>query len=431
MKRNKLAAFILTLYILLFPIKVLILPYTYNKLQPADIISLLIMTAALAQLPKLKKIQLTLFDKAIFFWLFAHTITCLVHPTKASILEFIGTAYLVSLYTSINILFMSNNKEDIRQVFLRGFRLSALFLMTLGLSGIVMAAMGYPNKFVDAYPNFPYFGTVYRMEALTHQPIMMGSIASVFLLILLSTFNIKDINKTGIWKTIPLVLLVVGLPFTFAKAIVITFTTSVGIIISKYTKKYRKIYIFAFQIVLLFYLFAAHFVVIDKDIFEHHKEKMFFFLDQSNPVFTFGDKYAIKTGYALLKEKGLYVFSQHPLVGVGSGNLNITPFAIDKPNYAIINTFDPHSSFTGTLSEMGIIGFSAFLSIFVAAFIRILFLLKTEISSRDRHLLIGFLGTFVFMLCEGMATDVMNFRHYWLVFAFFAAWTRKIPEPIV
>ena len=224
-------------------------------------------------------------------------------------------------------------------------------------------------------------------------------------------------------------MLLIGLPFTFTKSVLIASVCALGIFVCKYSKTYRNLIIFTFPFVLLLFVFATHFVVVNKYVFDNQKETLFHALDKTSTQLSIGNNYIIKTSYAFLKEKGWFVFKQNPLVGIGSGNFNKVSFESDKSSYR--DGYDPHSSITGSLAEMGIIGFSAFLSIFVLAFQRIVLFLKTDLSLSDRYLLYGFLGIFIFMFCEAIATDVMNFRHFWLIFAFFAAWTRKVSVSII
>ena len=426
MKAEKLTFILITLYIILFPIKILSFPYIVKKFQPADFIFLTLFALSLLVWRQLKQIKLLNFDIAILFWLFAHGLTCLFHPTRISTLEFIGTFYLTIMYVTINILLMHKVKEAVRTLFFRGLWFSAFFLVLTGIFGLLYRAMGYPNMLIDDLFNFPYFGTVYRMKGLTGQPIMMASIIGVFILILMTEFYSNSFSKIAIWKKVTMVMLIVGLPFTIAKSALITFSCFSGVFMAQYQKKYRYLTIFAFSLILVCYIFVTHFIVINKNIFDNQKDTLFAFLDKSNPILNIGDNYIIKTGYTLLKEKAWFVFTQNPIVGIGAGNLYVEPFEVNNLNYAIIKNFDPHSSYSGTLAEMGIIGFLAFIFIFITALYSILSLLKTELSPRDRQLLYGFSAVFIFMLCEGMATDVMNFRHYWLLFAFFAAWLRKM-----
>ena len=200
MKNEKLITILLTLYIILFPIKVLVLPYIGNKLQLADGLFLVLLLITVIQLPQIKQIRLLNFDKAIIFWLLAHIITCLFHPTKASVIELVGTTYLVILYGCLNILFISKNKDEIRETFFHGFGLSALLLMFLGFLGTIGISFGYPNICVFKHDNYPYFGTVYRMSGLTTHPVMFASIAGICFLLIVTEFNIKKAIEVATWK---------------------------------------------------------------------------------------------------------------------------------------------------------------------------------------------------------------------------------------
>ena len=258
MNNDKLISQLLRFYVILFPIKILNLPYIgdkLQKLQPADMLFLIILAVSIFQLPKLKLISLRNFDKAILFWLFAHLTTCLFHPTRPALIECIGTIYLVLLYIVINIAFASKTKDEIREWLFKSIELSAFCLMFFGLLGIFLALLGYPSMLSGKWGNFPYFGTIYRMLGLTAQPIMFASIGGISLLILITAFNSKKYTEMSSFSKTTLLLLGLGLPLTFAKSLVISYFCSAALVLDSYSKKYRKYIPFVFALALGFYIF--------------------------------------------------------------------------------------------------------------------------------------------------------------------------------
>jgi O-Antigen ligase len=416
-KNKKLSLWLLILYIFLFQVKLLKLPYTNDKLQIADVIFLSLLFVSFLDIKKIKNWRISIIDKAVFGWILAHIMTCCFNFTRNSALECIGAIYLGLLYFTINFIFLNEPKSVIRRLFLKTIGICILVGSIIGFSGYVLANCGYPTQLVYLFKDYPYFGTVYRLELFSKQPIMVSSIFSVFILFLLT-----DRNKI-VWQKKWVILMgFATLLLTLSKSIVL-FIGCCFIILSFFKSRYIKTFsIFSLVCAFLLYLFATHFVVIDKQ--DYTKTEIFFFVNKS-PLLEFGDSYLLKTGYAMLKEKAAFAFWHNPIVGVGSGNFNnYTTFPFSS-NYMLIKNFDPHSSVTGILAEMGLLGFSAFVFLFYALFKTIAFALKNEEDMLEGYFIYGLGGILLYMLCEGCCTDVMNFRHYWLIFAFIAAYFRE------
>lgn len=135
---------------------------------------------------------------------------------------------------------------------------------------------------------------------------------------------------------------------------------------------------------------------------------------------------------------------KHPFIGVGLGTYNRhfkenldwewARRSFDLEAYAgyikpIKNktlNFDPHSVFLGTLAETGFVGFLGLLY-FLTNYIRVL--LKRFKTSRERSfekILSGcVLAGFVGFLLNGLVTDILSMRHFWIMMAIGMAMSGK------
>jgi hypothetical protein len=408
----------LGLYIVFFSVKILDLPFTKDKLQPGDLVFLGLFFVSLFHLHKIKNWSFSLIDKAVLGWVLAHIITCLYHPTTASIFESIGTLYLSCLYFIINLLWQKKSAKDIEQYFYKYINVSVALVSTVGLIIYILALVGYPTSFVLFLQDYPYFGDLYRLQVWTRQPIMLSSILSVLILFLIPFKNNNHFNKWILAIAIIAVILTVSKSTAIFVACVSSF-----ILISKfktYLLKSTIIVISAFFI----YLFATHFVIINKSEFK--KGHVFFFLDKT-PTADLGESYLVKTGYLMLKERSTHAFINNPVLGIGSGNLRKYEGYYPNDNYKIINHYDPHSSITGILAEMGIVGFAAFIFLYFSIFKTILShkISNYSVPTVDFKLKATLLLISIYMLSEAFCADVMNFRHYWLIFAFISVFYRN------
>jgi O-Antigen ligase len=416
LRNEKVWKALLALYILLFAVKILRFDLTKDKLQIGDFLFLGLCFVCIFHIHKIKNRRLILIDKGVLVWLSAHIITCLIHPTKESILECVGTAYLASLYAIINIFWRDEEPDKIRLYFFRIIGFTVFAFSILGIIGYILAVLGFPSSLVSMFHNYPYFGSVYRLTGWTIQPIMASSILSVFLL-----FIATDTQKTIPYKKWLIVLGSIALILTLSKSNILFFACLMSVFLLVKGGFYRIFAACSILFVNAAYLFATHFVLINKETYLNGKA--FFFLDKQ-PITAVGDTYLLKTGYAMLKEKGLDAFFNNPIFGIGSGNLNLYSFYPNNKNYAIINKFDPHSSITGVLGEMGLIGFLALIFLFFSFFKTISSYINTKTSIEERFFSYGLFCILIYMICEGFCADVMNFRHYWLFFAFMGAYYR-------
>lgn len=119
-----------------------------------------------------------------------------------------------------------------------------------------------------------------------------------------------------------------------------------------------------------------------------------------------------------LWNQAIYLFEQHPVLGVGSGNFK---HIIAKEKEMRIST-TPHNTFLRLLSETGIVGlllFLAFVAHFVTSLLRRLWNRRQAVQPLMAACLLAALGA---IAIHGLASDFGNFRPFWallgLIYAF-------------
>jgi hypothetical protein len=90
--------------------------------------------------------------------------------------------------------------------------------------------------------------------------------------------------------------------------------------------------------------------------------------------------------------------------------------------------FDPHCTPLGTLTELGLIG-GIVLVIFFALVARGLLVLNQNKAYAFHHINSGLIAVFLALSLESWVTDIMNFRHYWLLLAVLATMARQTAAP--
>jgi hypothetical protein len=419
----------ISVYILAIPANGLIkLPIIGSKLQLPEMVSLVLFALTFFKVIKhqsWRKWHTTPIDKALIVYGLALTLSCLGHPTLASLFEIMGFLYLVVLYATINF-YLIETGTNIRTLLVKSTQKSAILTATIGFLGLLLLIFGIVTRFVGYYENYPIFGNVYRTKALSSEPIMLISNQSVFTLIALGSALSEKKPLFSKQNIAFFSLLVVVMLFTYTKSIVM-FGASAFVMLCMRYAVFEKIKGIAWGFVLTIFLFLSHFSFVSKTDFD---QKKYFMGLESRPFKDLGDTYLVRTCYAVLKEADIITFLRYPLTGIGGGNMTNYTTELKKENLypSDFVRYDPLSTYFGALSELGLIGFAALLFLYVTigkAWKKICASTLLNEENRRFWLLIG--GVLLFMIAEGFVTDTMNMRHYWVVLACLSAQERLLP----
>ena len=418
-------SFFLSIYILTLPLNGLLeLPIVVKKIQLPEIIFIILFFLTGIQVFQNKlwlKWRVSIIDKALIVYYFAMLLSAAFHPTRASFFEVLGLTYLILLYIIFNFYFIGSEK-NIRTFLVKNVLISGLFTSIIAFLGSVLLLFGIENRSMPYFENYPIFGNIHRMSALTEEPIMLMSILGVFILILIAN-NLDKQRNSKIFLILILMNLVCILTYTKSFAMLIA---SVIMMLSYHFRILKRIKSLIWVGILSIFLFLSHFTFVTKSNFE---QNIYCHALEKHPFEELENSYLLRTCYGVLKEMNIVAFLRHPLVGVGGGNFStyIKQLKTEGIYPTYLSDFDPLSTYFGALSELGIIGFIALTTLYYTIFLTWKRVSNSNFGKNEDTPfwnLIG--GTLLFMVSEGFVTDTMNFRHYWVVLACLAAYSRKL-----
>jgi O-antigen ligase len=357
-----------------------------------------------------EKLSIDGLDLFVFGWLLANILSGW-HSGFNSIvvIEIIKTAYLVLLFMILKWTITPLMIERIVKVLVLSSVLAAL-------TGIIGLGLGYIGieTFLAIKRPYPYLIHVIQAQGFTSSPNMLASIIMIGIL-----FQIHEIFSNKIFNIsniLIIMILLIGFLLTFSKTIVCLFIGVALIwyfhnksILSSTLQMITRIVIAGLFIV---YILGTHFIIVEKD---------------QNPELLKGDYIAgsalieidnysmYPSQYWSLKEISLEAISQSFLWGLGPGKFNGFAHEFKKNDaYSTHVPYPaPHCTYLGTLTENGLFGLIAFVGI-------IFFITKMSRkilneNSTYPYLLTCLPSIFIAIGIEAVSTDVMNFRHYWIL----------------
>ena len=419
-----LIGFFISLYILTLPLNGLLeLPIVVKKIQLPEISFIILFFLTIVKVFQTKlwlKWHISIIDKVLVIYFLAMLLSAASHPTRASFFEVLGLTYLIILYVIINFYFIGSEK-NIRSFLVQTMLISGVFTCIIAYFGGVLLLLGFENRLVPYYENYPIFGNIHRMSALAEEPIMLMSILGIFILIIVAD-NLNKQRNSKIFIALTLMTLVCILTFTKSFAMLIA---SIIVMLSYHFGILKRVKSLVWVGILSVFLFLSHFSFVSKSNFEQNK---YCHALEKQPFAEFKNQYLLRTCYGVLKEMDMIAFFRNPLVGVGGGNFSdyIKQLKTEGIYPTYLSDFDPLSTYFGALSEIGFIGFLALYALYFAVFTTwktLAFSNLEQDNDTPFWILLG--GVLLFMLSEGFVTDTMNFRHYWVIVACLAARGRR------
>jgi len=401
------------LYILTIPFQALGFRFMGLAIALPELVFLALASLAIMQIIRSRqKLWIDKLDLFIFGWL-ASNILAGWHAGFDSIVvtEIIKTAYLIVLYIVLKWTITPLMIERIVKVLVLSSVLAAL-------AGIIGFGLGYigivtPLAIQRA---FPYgIEVVIQAKGFTPTPNMLASIIMIGVLFHVQKLSMNLINSKRKDHLILLILLL-GFMLTFSKTIVCLL---IGIILVLYfnykstlAKTWRLTSKTAAVTLFIVYILGTHFIIIEKD--QDSEPLKGDYIAGSALIET--DNYSMyPSQYWALKEISLEAISQSFPWGLGLGKFN--DFAHELKKYDAYPTHvpypDPHSMYFGTLAENGLLGLIVLGGIiyFVVKYSRRIL----NNQSANQYMLACLPSIFIVIGIEAIATDVMNFRHYWIL----------------
>ena len=328
-------------------------------------------------------------------------------------IEWIGILYLYVVYFLTKYFLSKFNQEEIYQKIYKGFLWSGLLLAMSCIIGFgVLFLFNIENSLAFIYKKYPYFGDIIRVNGFTPSPHMVASILNVSVLFIFS----KIFSKQNLTYLDYLLFSIIGLAYlmTFAKVVVLLVLSIVFLffkINNTILSKNKVVLLSTFYgIAILFYLSATHFIISKKQgDFNSVKSEHF---NIGYAVSETENYLIIPTTYSALKKSAFIMGCDNPLLGIGSGNhefhLDDLRATNDFPNH--LPNSPPHSTYLGSFAELGLIGLCSIIFIFF-------FIAKKLYSLNHTYLSVTLCAIFSLAAVEAISTDILNFRHYWILLA--------------
>ena len=389
------------------------LPYFGSKIQMTEIIFFIFSPLLpIKKIYQLQKNENKIFFYFIFLFLFFEFVSSLVSRNVLSFINTIGRLYLVIFFSFIyyyfkTFLFISiNYKSKIKKI----ISIILFFIFIQTIIGAIFISLGIESKIFSLYTNYPYFGSIYRLQGFTNGPNLFANILIIFTLLFLGLEELSEKNK--ILNIFYVVLCLFCLALTFSKSI-ITFAFGITIIIFINSSKRLKQYILLLTLFYtIFYFISSHIIVATNtsNIQESLKTTNF----TSDKVLYKNEKIVIiETGYLLLKKIELDVIKKNIFLGVGTANFIYEINFYRKNGYYPdkLPNFDPHCTYLGVFVENGIFAFVIFIFILIYIF-------RKFVQNLDDRLTLFLFIIYIIFLIEAITTDILNYRHFWFFLSF-------------
>ncbi|MEW6008510.1 MAG: O-antigen ligase family protein [Candidatus Omnitrophota bacterium] len=410
-------------YIFFLPIMLVpSLPIVDRKIQYSDLIFAVLFIPLSGLLIKKKiKVVKTLLYIPLGFYLLTHILSMLnsVDIIK-SLLEISGVIYLSILFF-VTIILVSN--RDILRKILISWMFALGLVLICGIIGIVEVYIFKKESsvFMCQYITFDRYKLMHslipRVISTLRSPDMLISYLVLSLGPLIAFYRNTQIRAKKVIIFIFSGALFFVAAFTLSRGILALLICVAISFLSNRMKRSSSLIVVRFLLVniavVVFIIFA---------IFSLWEPSRLQISDYANT----GEKNLSAVFHRPVKfyfyKYALLMIKDHPFVGVGSGNFNNNLrkyYYQDKqadPYFITYLDFDPHSTYLGLTAEIGIFGLIFFLSL-VALFLRHMFLIyRSNNDCYIRNLAIGIIASVIGILIQGLAMDVQNLRHLWLVF---------------
>ena len=402
------------LYILSIPFQSLTLRSTIFYISPSEIIFFFLSPLAIIKIIiSGKKLWINKLDLAIMGWLLANIIAGWHAGFDASVItEIIKKVHLVLLYFLLKLTIDYQVISKINLMLVH----SALVASLLGIAGRILSYVSIDTSLVRNISH-PYFNQIVQAQGFTPSPNMLASILMLGILIIFPL--IKERTRRTPKDITIFCVLVLGFLLTISKSI---FCLFIGLISVWYlqlrkptNRQKRLIFTIAFAGITFLYFFGTHFMLIDK---EKNLNQLKIEYSAGPPIAETKSFYLVPSQYFKLKKISLKASKQSFPWGLGPGKFN--QFAHDyniNSKYPLHVSFpDPHSTYLGTLSELGLFG----LLVLGGLIITVMNCCMKIMRHKGSYHSIGFVGIiacFIAISVEAISTDIMNFRHYWVILA--------------
>lgn len=418
----------LRLYILAIPFQ-RVLDFSSTLLQKLQIPELFFLPLLLTQLNRWRRLFERTFwrpiDLLVLAWPLIAALSLLGHPRQsANMVALITVGYTAAIYFVGRLALQPDHAGTLSFWFI----MAAIVTAIPGGIGWILAKAGLANPLaLPATTHWPYFGLIPRAQALAATPNMLASILMIGVLFL---FARSRQTRSGIYWAGMLLLLSV-FTLTVSKT-VIPLIAGIAVIQLLKKKPLRHGWLVViFLVGFLAYAGVSHLVLVEDT--PRHVQRL-----QHDRIIGpghFGRLYVggrplawYWTNYAYNKRASLEVFKRTAGRGIGIGGYPEEIGRLQQEGFHPGNfpRWVPHSTYFGLLAETGWPGFALIGAIWLLIGFRLLNRLR--FTDTDHATLAAFAGIYVAISIEALCTDLLFFRHYWLLLVLFRHHLWYLPQ---
>lgn len=421
-------------YLFLLPVhRVWSLPWFGTKLQPPELVLLVLAAAAAVQWWRGRVVwRPAAGDAAAAAWLMANLIAVLAmdghlrFTDARALTEALGAVSLVGLYVAVRLTATSGLLERAGE----WIGLAAAVAAALGLVGVVLAWCGVPTRLATVVMTLvPYVQNAPRAQAFTAGPQMLASI-----LLLAGPLFVGNRLSRG-WRrrdTVVILLIALGLMATLSKSVLAAVAAAAVMWASgrsiradgRRSGDHRRAWLAAgvCAAVVVVYTAGSHLMLVrDADVDRWRVGQVV--AGQPVAAFSwFGDTWLVMpTTYLYNKQASLRAIEAAWPAGIGPGQQPAFTARLQRdgliPGSMWMTT--PHSTYLGTVAELGAAGLAALVLLLLAGSLGIRRLRRS--TSVPRWEAAAYAGAGAAFFIEAISTDLLNCRHYWWFFAIIAA----------
>lgn len=404
--------------IFLLPVQaVAIFPWLGGRVQPPDILILVLALGGVLTCWRLGRPPFAALDVAVA-WPVAMVASLFGSgqaQSPTATLEVVGALYLLLLYFAVR---LTATPERIDQ-FLDWYPASVGCAALLGLAGVVAAAFGTQTPLASPIGALlPYLGETARAQALTPGPQMLAN-----LLLAAIPLAIARAHTCG-WtpRRRGLVLLLsLGLLATYSKTMLCLIVALA--VMAAILGRRRRIAVAVAVAVALIFLAMTH-LVVTKAVQVAGLEGSQVVAGAPWASFSWrGDTWVVApTTYVANNVVSLHAIRESWPVGLGPAQQAAYAATLQRSgdypaSIRFARFMEPHSTYLGTVAELGLAGVVAGLLLIAAG---VLMLRRWVHSQPVDWTAAAVCGIFAGVLLEASATDLMNCRHYWWLMAIVA-----------
>ena len=416
------AFFILTAYIISCAIEgIFTIPLAGNIIQLPEVIFLLFASYFFININKIKwrEFKFIRLDFALFAYALAVLLSWISSGKNNALGEVLGITYFLSFYFMCNIIFRPS-----QHLYSNAQKLAFTSAATAGFFGLIGWLLLYffdNNSMAWLFPNYPILGDTIRVKGFIRGPIILADFLAIGLILFLlwCKFDYKSIHKK--WR-LAFLLILAGLIMTKTKSILVVYFILAGAYLKLKPSSKRVSWFLKSSswMTLIIYLITSHVFFIEKES-PDFQQKLKSPYSSCQAYETFNKNWMlIPSVYSSQKALAVIAGIRHIPFGIGGNQLILYNREIHEEGILPChNTLTPHSTYFGAFGELGIFGLCMLLILLITIYQTI------QTSGFSTDVLIVAMTLYLYLLLQAITTDVMNFRHYWLLLVFLAIAKRQ------